>query len=814
MAPVDDRTTRLATGGLLMAAAGLLVVALSPGVEVRTPLPLALTVAVIGVLYVVADLSQFHVEVRGQALSVSISDLPLVLSLFLLDSAWLLVARLVPALIVFVLRRTSPPKAFFNLGLFTFEVALAMAMLNVLAPTRSLGPTTWLYTYLAVVVVDLFGTVVVLAAMRVLGSQPKTRAIAQSVGAVTLSGVLSTTLALMAVVVLYASSWGLVMLAALALIVAVAHRAYYRLLRNYKDLNRLFTFTQTVGSAQDAEAVVAQLQAQARELLSAESALLRRLPEKGSTAEESDDLVAAARPVVLPRSTRDPVLRRWLTQSHLRDALLVPLRDKDEVVAMLQVGNREGAAGSFTADDLRLLQTLVAHAQVLWQNGRLVEKLRYDAMHDSLTGLSNRALFNRELESLLEEALSGVVLLLDLDRFKEVNDALGHPVGDKLLEKVASRLLAHVPPDAVVARLGGDEFAVLLKGERSPDEALATARAARAALTGPFEVAGTFLEVGASVGVAMVPGDGNDAATVLRRADLAMYEAKRSGAGVTHYAPVLDKSSTDRLELAGELRAALETEQIVMHFQPKASLRTGRIVGFEALARWHHPDRGTVMPDVFIPLAEQTGLVGQLTHSALRQSLAGCREWLARTPGVGVAVNLSPRRLLEPGLASTVRELLREAGVPADLLTLEITESSVMAEPEASVRALNQLRELGVRLSIDDFGTGYSSLNYLQRLPVHEVKIDKSFILPMSRDKGAAAIVKTVVDLAHTLGLTVVAEGVEDEATRDVLVEVGCDVQQGYALNWPVAAAEVGPWLLAYRESVRQDRRGGRPRAV
>jgi len=810
--PGSRASFRLAGVSLLMAGLGVLLLLPLVGVEVDPPLPLPATALIIATLYVLAELSVFHLEVRGQAFTIMLSDLPLVMGLFLLSPQWLLAAGLLPSLVIAFARRTHWAKAAYNGGLFILEIAVASLILELLAPARAPEPISWVAAYLAVVVLNLLATGAVTLAMKLLDNPPSRRDIVQVIAAVTTSGTLSTTLALMALLVLNTTYSGLLLIAALVFVAAVAHRAYYRLLRQHSDLNRLFSFTQTVGSAQEADGVVTQLQAQARDLLNAESASVRLLANITMPG-TPDDLTSEARPRVIPRTTRDPRERRWLGHNGLRDALLVPLRDKDDVVAVLQVSNRRGAAGTFTNADLRLLQTLVAHAEVLWHNGRLLEQLRYEAMHDNLTGLANRALFNTELQEYLDGGGQGAVLLLDLDRFKEVNDALGHPVGDVLLQRVAARLMAHVPAGTVVSRLGGDEFAVLLRGTDSAEDAVATARAARAALTGAFEVEGTYLEVGASVGVAMVPADGRDPATLLRRADMAMYEAKGSSTGVARYVPEFDHRSSDLLELAGELRHAVENDQIVMWFQPKESLRSGRIVGFEALARWHHPQRGRVMPDVFVPLAEQTGLVHLLTQTAVVQSLQQCRGWLATTPGVGVAVNLSPRSLLEPSLPGSVSDLLERTGVPADLLTLEITEDSVMADPDTAVRALHQLRDLGVRLSVDDFGTGYSSLNYLQRLPVHEVKIDKSFILPMRRDPGATAIVRSITELAHNLDLTVVAEGVEDDATREQLAEIGCDVIQGYGLSHPMPPDEVGPWLVDRRDTTRRTKRAAR-RAV
>jgi diguanylate cyclase (GGDEF)-like protein len=379
------------------------------------------------------------------------------------------------------------------------------------------------------------------------------------------------------------------------------------------------------------------------------------------------------------------------------------------VLGVLQVSNRLGEASAFGRDDLQLLQTLAAHTEVIWHNGRLLEQLRHDAHHDSLTGLGNRSRFRAALNAHLSSlpaadqetdasVARAAVLLLDLDRFKEVNDTLGHPVGDELLRLVARRVVEYVPPEATVVRLGGDEFAVLLPHVTDERPGADVAAAIRGGLTGPFEVQGTRLEVGASIGVAVIPDDGRDASTLLQHADVAMYVAKRLTSGVARYETHDDRSSVHRLAMAGDLRRAMAEGQVVMHMQPQTSLETGRVVCWEALARWERPGGGTVMPDEFIPLAEQTGLIGALTHVALVQALRLCSSWLDTSPDMGVAVNLSPRQLLDPELSSTVSEVLEASGVPARLLTLEITETSIMTDPTAAAAALGTLRELGVRL--------------------------------------------------------------------------------------------------------------------
>jgi predicted signal transduction protein with EAL and GGDEF domain len=354
----------------------------------------------------------------------------------------------------------------------------------------------------------------------------------------------------------------------------------------------------------------------------------------------------------------------------------------------------------------------------------------------------------------------------------------------------------------LVARLGGDEFAVLLPGIEEPDDAHTMGRRLRSALAQPIRVSGVSIEVGASIGMCLAPDHGDAARILLTRADAAMYEAKSTGTGLQLYEPGLERTlSPQRLALASELRRAITSDELEVYVQPVAALPTRRVVGVEALVRWRHPQQGLLPPDTFIGLAERTGLIGLLTTSVLARAIDQCGRWRRSGHALSVAVNLSARGILDDGLTETVAHLLKANDVPADALTLEITESAIVGRPKRALTVLRRLRELGVRLSLDDFGTGYSSLSYLRELPVQAVKIDKSFVSRMLTQDSDAIIVRSIIDLAGNLGLEVVAEGVEDCAACDRLAALGCDLVQGYYLAPPMTPRGFEQWLAA----------GGRP---
>jgi diguanylate cyclase (GGDEF)-like protein len=429
-------------------------------------------------------------------------------------------------------------------------------------------------------------------------------------------------------------------------------------------------------------------------------------------------------------------------------------------------------------------------------------QVRHEAHTDDLTGLANRREFYARLTRATNDPSPRhrvAVLLIDLDRFKQVNDSLGHHVGDALLRLTGVRLSDALRSGDLLARLGGDEFGVLVHGGAGTQPAADIAKRLRDVLQTPFVIDGVTLHLDASIGIALQPQHGNNADQLLRHADSAMYQAKKTRTGCQTYSAERDNHLTDRLETTEALRTALYSDQLILHYQPKLTLATNRVTGVEALVRWQHPERGLIYPDEFLPLAEVAGMMPVLTTVVLDSALRQCAAWRSAGRELSVAVNLSPSSLLDPELPGLVDALLRNFGLPASSLHVEITESVVMTDPERSLAVLHSLDALGIRLAIDDYGAGYSSLTYLSTMPVSDLKIDKSFVLAMAGHDASAhraeAIVKSTITLANALGLDVVAEGVE---TADVLAELrrlGCTTAQGYFLSRPLPAVELDRWL-------------------
>jgi len=433
---------------------------------------------------------------------------------------------------------------------------------------------------------------------------------------------------------------------------------------------------------------------------------------------------------------------------------------------------------------------------------RAEQALQYQAVHDALTGLPNRILLQDRLRQALlisrTDTPSLALLIIDLDRFKEVNDTFGHHVGDELLQQVSSRLASVLRSSDTVARLGGDEFAVLLPNAEGADAERCTRRILEVMDT-PFELGGHAVVIGASIGIGLCPDHGRDAETLMRRADVAMYVAKGDGGGYAFYSTEQDQNSASRLELLSEFRSAIDQDQLLLHYQPVVQLASRQPMQLEALVRWLHPQQGLLMPDRFVPLAEQWGMVGPLsqwvTNAALRQEHAFHRSGL----DIPIAVNLSVRDVQNVDLPEMLARLLDAWVIDPSLLKVEITESAVMSDPTRALRVLNHLRQMGVELAIDDFGTGYASMTYLNMLPIDELKIDKSFVMGITANDSDAAIVRAIIELAHQLGIKVIAEGIENQATWDLLVELGCDAGQGYFVSRPLPALDMVHWLSTWK---------------
>ncbi|OQX04794.1 MAG: GGDEF-domain containing protein [Desulfobulbaceae bacterium A2] len=448
-------------------------------------------------------------------------------------------------------------------------------------------------------------------------------------------------------------------------------------------------------------------------------------------------------------------------------------------------------AGAMVMDQTQELRTQTAALEI---------KAQHEMTHDSLTGLPNRILFQDRLEQAIgnarREGRRIGLIMLDLDRFKEINESLGHYNGDRVLKQIAVRLQGSMRESDALGRVGGDEFGVLLANFSAEADLVAVAKTIRKTLETPFALEGLTLAIQASIGAAVFPEHGSDVDTLLQRADVAMYAAKQDNKGFAIYSPKLDTMSPHRLTLMGELRQAMERDELVLYYQPKIDSARKCVIGVEALVRWRHPKHNLLMPQEFIPLAERTGLIKQLSLWVLKKGLQQSAEWRARGLNIDLAVNLSAQDVQDPELPDAITGMLAQYDVDAKRLVLEITETSIMADPDRALEILNRLSAMGVRISIDDFGTGYSSLAYLKKMPVSEIKIDRSFVRDMLQSPNDQVIVQATIGLGQNLGLNVVAEGMETSATMTRLRELGCTQMQGYYISRPLPAAEFSRWLM------------------
>ena len=814
---------------LTMIAAGVLlffVAATRLGPETTLPTTVSVFAVTVALLlaFAFAEVAVVHIPVGRNSYALTFSDIPLVVGLFFLSPLAFVLVRVLGAAAPRALEnRGSPRKLVFNLAWYTVEASLAVIIWHgLLASSVELGPMAWLAAGVVTVTVDLIGTLAIsLVIATDTGAKPRAREVL--VEANPLVALVNASTALVIVYVITSDWRALWTVAVVVAVLVFAQRSHNRLRRRTESLEQLGQFTSDVGGQLEVETAVRTALLWMTRSLKAETAELvleerfagssRRWTAAfdGSVSEQPGAVYAVALapwladgPVLARRRTRDRALAAALRTAGLRDAIAMPLHGDGEVIGTLLVGDRLGDVETFAASDLRELQALGNHLSVTLRNARRADLIRENAheqlrrsLVDELTGLPNRRHLQEQLGTHLDDGGRATAILLDLDRFKDINDTLGHRTGDELLKMVAERLDRSAPHDALVARLGGDEYAVLLLSDDDATTAYVVALI-RHAFSQPFELEQLQVTVEASLGVAVVDSSAGPT-DLLRRADIAMFAAKSRRTGVETYRPELEVGSPQRLTLLTDLREAITRGELTVHFQPKVRLRDGQVVGAEALVRWVHPQRGFIGPDEFVPVAEHSGLITPLTFAVLRQSLDACASWRRAGRPLGVAVNISPRSLLDPSFVDEVARALAVVEVPASAVTLEITESSLMADPERAIEAMQRLRTLGLHLSIDDLGTGYSSLSYLQRLPVSEVKIDRSFLRPDDTEGDSFAIVGAIVDLGHRLGRHVVAEGVEDETTWARLQQLGCDSAQGYWMSRPLPAADFTTWLEQWR---------------
>ncbi|WP_254700220.1 bifunctional diguanylate cyclase/phosphodiesterase [Trinickia violacea] len=522
------------------------------------------------------------------------------------------------------------------------------------------------------------------------------------------------------------------------------------------------------------------------------------LAARSPIAPDSDDLPAAPS-WYAGQQVAQLAHARWLADAGILTVFAFPLRTGSVVLGVAEFYSRE--RGHAEPHALAMARSIASQLSHFLQRRQAEDNLHFIANHDALTGLPNRLMFKERLDDALsharEDGTTLHVLFIDLDRFKDINDSLGHNVGDALLRAVADRLLDEVKDAEMIARLGGDEFTVLVKQHSDHASIIRTVDAIQAALARPVFVSDLQLQVSASIGISSFPDDGDDAQTLLKHADIAMYGAKQRGKNTYQlYQRQMSMSLQRRVEMEAHLRQAIENREFTLRYQPRVCLATNRCTGVEALLRWQSPALGLVMPSDFIPLAEETGVIVPLGAWVLREACRQTAEWRAAGFGqIRVAVNLSAAQFATPDLLDHILEALDEAHLAGDSLELELTESMVMRQPEQASRWLSSLKQTGVRLSIDDFGTGYSSLAYLTRFPIDVVKIDRSFIRDIPDSRGDAQITSAVIALGHSLGLRVIAEGAETQAQVDFLRNEGCDEVQGYFFSRPIPADEVGSFV-------------------
>jgi diguanylate cyclase (GGDEF)-like protein len=763
-----------------------------------------------------AELYAVHIHLRRSAHTMAIGEAPMVLALFFAAPVALVAGRLIGSFLALTLhRRQSPLKLAFNLSMFTLEtVLMVMVFRALLHGADPLSLNAVVAAIAAAAASSVFSAVWVVLVASLASGEWQLHRLSEVVPVALVITALNSVVGLAAARVL----WHDTLAAVLAMLPIIGLVVFYRRYVDERDeherIEMLYTSSRAFQRSRGENATITTLLNRARDMFRADVAELTLLPAghagtvthfalhgNGEIVESTvpvDDLTATVTQrrtgFLMPRGRRHESWAEPLLERALRDAMLAPITGDAGVLGVLLVANRHSDIATFERNDLTLLETFAGQASVSLENGRLEAEMQQLAFHDSLTGLANRALLTLRLEGTLQRRqrapIGPAVLFLDLDDFKTVNDGLGHVVGDRLLSLVAERVRGCLRPADTAARLGGDEFAILLDEVRSVTDVSAVADRMISALAAPFTVDGTRVLIHASIGVVIATPDRTSADELLRDADIAMYRAKARGKGTWElFEPSMQEQVRERHSMKLDLERALENGELVVHYQPIVALATQQILGVEALMRWRHPKRGMVSPCDFIPLAEETGLISAIGRFALRRSCTEAAVWSAMAPDFVLSVNVSGRQLQQDDFVSEVATILSETGFDSRRLVLEITES-VMVEDDASIgRALLALKGLGVRLAIDDFGTGFSSLSSLRELPVDILKIAQPFVEDLGTDGDDGAFAAAIVRLGQTLGLAMIAEGIERVEQLDELRPLLCGMGQGYLFAKPMDGA-------------------------
>jgi diguanylate cyclase (GGDEF)-like protein len=786
---------------LLGAAVGLLASApdnLIPDAQRPTTIPWW----VLAPAYLATALVPVVYESRGEIRTFSLTQFAVGAGLVFVAPWNHLLARVTAGLAFCALPRRQPlEKSLFNLAAGALEVSVAVAVSKAVAialPFVDAGPRLWFALLAGLVVSEIASFVALQLVFLVVGSRLPLRRMGVDLAALVGSTAVFAGVAVVVVAAVWTDVWTAVVGAVVAGALAVLYRNHRRLASDQKKTTELHQFTKGLGPLDLDDPERRAVLRAARVFLNASHLDLALQSDEGWQHYVDDDEEGEPSLPAPDPSTR--VGSAHLDEGHHMSA---PLLGSQELVGVLRVSTRLGKTRPFGLRDLRLLETLAVEFAAALERGRLQKQLALAATTDALTHLPNLHETSLRLVDMLDTEPSGVLVsALAVDSFREVNDTLGHQVGDDLLREVTRRLQLSYP-GALIGRIGGGRFAVAVPADVLGSDPAMFGLGLRTHVEGGAQLGPVGTHIKLSVGCVRGPEHGGDAATLIRRAETAMYSARHASGGPVVWEPAYEVEGQRRLAVVMALREALASGAIGVGFQPKVDALTRQVTGVEALARWTHPALGAISPLEFVPLAEAAGLMGPLTSTVLRQSLTTCKGWQRRGGRIGVAVNVSAETILDPSFVTDVAANLTATGMDPDLLTLELTEGVVVDDPMLAAVRMSELRALGVKISVDDFGTGYSSLTYLKGLPVDEVKIDKGFVDGIAHDGADRAVVRAVVDIAHTLGLRVVAEGVEQEEQHVLLAQLGVDEVQGFLHARPMPALDMAQWLRRREQSAQ-----------